>query len=411
MTTKHQHNFLRQGRDVMVAQDHGSEIPKLAPGIYVVKFSPDIGFYLTEQEPMSLPDKTYGSNDGRADMVVKTYLSRQHCNTGVLLTGNKGSGKTLLTKQICLLLEKIGMPILLLEEPFAGTSFSSFMNNIVQPCAVLIDEFEKKYKREEEQNALLSLLDGTGVNNKLFLLTSNSEKVSEFLISRPSRLFYHWRYGKLEEEVLIGYCKDNLKDQKHTDNLRTLWGVSSDMSFDVLQSLVEELNRYPEMDFVDLISNMNISLGDALSRRFYLKSAKLNGEEVKQYNGNSVSVNMVTFQEGIQALSASLDIPDWKTQVDLYSALGVGNCYFYNRELLHKVTEGPAEGEEALTEEQLRDKMDVEFCFNFKFRSGVDRITGDSIVFNREEAGIKIELVYDLQKEDTAMTYFRRLFK
>lgn len=409
MTDTIDHSFVHSGRDIRHTRVSGDQVRQIPAGVWLVKFDQQRGeFFLTQQDPMSLPSKTYGTTNKRADKILKTFMSRKDRNTGVLLTGNKGSGKTLLTKETCIKAMKIGMPVLIITDPFVGTTFFEYMNGITQPCVVLIDEFEKVYRREEEQNGLLSLLDGTGANNKLFLLTSNSENVSEFLLSRPSRLFYHWRYGKLEEDVLVGYCKDNLTDQKHLKNLTTLWGVSSDMSFDVLQSIVEELNRYPNADFVDLICNMNVSLGDALNRRFEFKSATFNGEAVKDYHGSSTAnINMVTFQEGNYAINCSLTVPKYSDQVDMYEALGASKCYFYNKDILEAVNKGERDGND---NEALDQDIDVEFVAQLSFRQESDRILPEDLVFTRDIKGRELKVVYTLVKQDTAMTYFRRMF-
>lgn len=403
------HSFVKSGRDIRHTRVGGDQVRTIPAGVWQVKWDGNRGeFFLTQQDPMTLPEKTYGTTNKRADKILKTFMSRSGRNTGVLLTGNKGSGKTLLTKETCIKAMKIGLPVLVISDAFVGTTFFEYMNGITQPCVVLIDEFEKVYRREEEQNGLLSLLDGTGANNKLFLLTSNSENVSEFLLSRPSRLFYHWRYGKLEEEVLVGYCKDNLKDEKHIKNLTTLWGISSDMSFDVLQSIVEELNRYPDAHFVDLICNMNVSLGDALNRRFQFTSATFDGKEIKEYHGNSTAtVNMVTFQEGNLAVICSLNVPEFNDQVEMFKSLGASKCYFYNKDMLKQIEDGEIDGNDI---EAINGSIDNEFVVHLNFNHATDRILSESLVFTRNIKGRELKVVYDLVKQDTAMVYFRRMF-
>lgn len=409
-STKHNHSFVKNGRNVMPSRDRGNETPAIPAGVYMVKYNPDIGFYLTEQEPLSLPSKLYGTTKERSDMILNTFVTRQGKNTGVLLTGNKGSGKTMLTKQVCMTaIEQLDMPVLLIESALAGGGFMEFMNSIMQPCVVLIDEFEKKYAREEEQNALLSLLDGTGTNNKLFLLTSNSEQVSQFLLSRPSRLFYHWRYGKLEEEVLVGFCKDNLKDEKHIANITTLWGISSDMSFDVLQSLVEELNRYPEKDFVDLICNMNVSLGDALRRSYIAQSATWGGVELPLMgSGQNATVNVIDLQEGKVPMCSSVIMDKWEDQLAVVEALTLKECYFYNTGLFHSLSEEA--GDERITLEEAQNRMDKEISLNLTFTQGLDRVRGDSIIFSRMVGGKELVVEWKVSKKNTTLDYFRRLF-
>lgn len=402
---KHEHAFTQNGRTWRPASDRGNEKPMLAPAVYVIKYNDMIGFHMTEQEAMVMPSKTYGHNSVRAEKILNTFIQRPGANTGVLLTGNKGSGKTLLAKDVCCRANEMGFPVLLLETPFAGAGFNEFMNSIVQPCVVFIDEFEKKYDKEEHQNALLSLLDGTGVNNKLYLCTSNSEKVSEFLISRPSRIFYHWRYGKLAEEVLEGYCKDNLKDQKHVDNMKVLLSVSSDMSFDIMQSIVEELNRYPEYHFVDLISDMNISLGDALRRRYVLDKVTLGDEELQAQIGYQYMLNLIELQEGTTRLRVPTYMPSFATAWDIKKSISALDAFWYNSSLMDQVEKGE------VTKEEAEERYDNDFEFNFKFDPNTDHIGEDQLVMVRPVGGSKLTIRLKTQKEDPASVYFRRLFK
>lgn len=331
MTTvdKNTQRFVKSGKNVFQASDRGSEIELIPAGVYVLKYSQMTGFFLTQQTDMVVPGKTYGNCVARATKVLKTYQSRSSQNTGVLLSGNKGSGKTMLSKVICAAGVELEMPVILIEEPFIGTEFIQFMNNITQPTIVFIDEFEKKYDDHDKQNGLLSLLDGTGVNNKLYIATTNDAAVSEFLLSRPSRFFYHWRFQKLELEVLEGYCDDNLKNKDFLPKIKIMWGISTDMSFDILQSVVEELNRYPDDEFVDSILDMNIALGNATRVHMKVEEATLGGETVKTTNGHT-AIDLIEVHEGKARFSVDLRIDSWEEMKTYLKALGKSNCYHYN---------------------------------------------------------------------------------
>lgn len=399
-------SFVQSGNTFFTARDRGNVIPVLEGGIYLVKFNPIDGYHLVRQDNMHLPEKTYGSNDGRTAKIIHTFLSRDNVNTGVLLSGNKGSGKTLLSKSVCIELAAAGYPVILLEDAFAGTDFNQFMNSIVQRSVVMIDEFEKKYAKEEHQNMLLSLLDGTGVNNKLFLLTSNSENVSEFLLSRPSRLFYHWHYGKLSEDVLVGYCEDKLNDKKHVDNMRTLLNVSSDMSFDVLQAVVEELNRYPSADFVDLLCDMNINLGDALKARYSLQSVVWGDRELPN-PGVSREVNLIDLQERKVPMAFTTNTESFKDLLELEKGLGIKNFFHYNSSLVRMLEEGKT----TLEEIEESGSYDNDARFNLDFDSERDYLSTDKLIFTRDVCGVPLVVTWKSMKSDPMQAYFRRLFK
>ena len=78
---------------------------QLPVGTYTVKYHPDEGFYLEPIDDFDLPPKLYGELQENADRITSTFMSREG-STGVLLAGEKGSGKTLLAKKLSLDLAK-----------------------------------------------------------------------------------------------------------------------------------------------------------------------------------------------------------------------------------------------------------------------------------------------------------------
>lgn len=402
--TQQAHSFSQSGRIFAPAQ-HGNEVKTLPAGVYTVKFNPQSGFYFEAVDPMTMPSKMYGETTDRAKRVLNTYLERRGKNTGVLLTGNKGSGKTLLSKDICVRAVELGMPIILIEDAYTGTSFVSFMNELVQDAVVFIDEFEKKYTKPEEQNDLLSLLDGTGAVNKLYILTSNSEKVSEFLLSRPSRLFYHWKYGKLDLAVLEGYCEDNLTNKEHLRHLVTLYEMSDDMSFDILQALVEELNRYPTEEFVDVIMNMNVTIGGALARHYKTVSVVIGSETFTPCEDtNYVRLNVLDTILNRGRIQCRFDLNNWEIQKKARSFFGTIDTQWFNWSI--------SENKE-LTDKQIEEEnmYDEDFTFNFAFNPDRDELNSESITMVRDMDGTPVVITMEVMKALTQRDYFSSLFK
>ncbi len=192
--------------------------------------------------------KVYGHELGeRRERVIKTFLSRTR-NTGVLLTGEKGSGKTQLVKEVAHVLRcQHNVPVILINEHFDGEDFISFFSEITTPCLFVMDEFEKNFEKEEKkQEVMLTVLEGTATSRHLFMLTSNSGDVSEFLLNRPGRIFYNYNYESLDEDVVRAYGEERLTNLGHLDSLVQVAGMFSRFNFDLLQSIVEEMNRYGE---------------------------------------------------------------------------------------------------------------------------------------------------------------------
>jgi SpoVK/Ycf46/Vps4 family AAA+-type ATPase len=178
--------------------------------------------------------------------MISTFMSRDK-STGVLLTGEKGSGKTMLSKNICNeLASKCGVPTIVINAPWHGDKFNTLIQSIQQPCVVLFDEFEKVYDSEQQQS-MLTLLDGIYSSKKLFVLTCNDKwRIDTHMRNRPGRIFYYMNFKGLDENFIREYCQDNLNNKEHIDKLVNIASVFSAFNFDMLKATVEEMNRYDE---------------------------------------------------------------------------------------------------------------------------------------------------------------------
>lgn len=265
------------GSQIFLRQKSGVDIDVIPAGTFGVGVTMEGTFYLYPKNDMEIPSVTYGDTDDKSERIIKTFLSRKGKNTGILLEGTKGSGKTLQAKMLSVALRKIGIPTISIGSPFNGEGFINFMSQIKQPIMVMVDEFDKLYAEKEHQDGLLTLLDGVGGYDKLFVLTKNDGYVSEFLRNRPSRIFYSFSYKKLPKSTLDDYLAKNLENKVFLADFETLYNLSSDLNFDVIQSLVEELNRYPNDKFSDALTLMGISINEGGHSSKEIKLLKVNG--------------------------------------------------------------------------------------------------------------------------------------
>ena len=261
-----QTKFMLDGIHVNVVKiDENFIVDTLPPKVYTVRFSDLTGFYLTvATEELELPEKIYGNTPQRVQKCIDTYTSRDSA-TGILLTGDKGTGKSLLMSLLAnQVIQQLDMPVLIIKESFAGTQFETFIETIGE-CALMFDEFGKMYASSShqdgvQQSALLSLMDGLDKTKRLFILSENSEMdISEFMLNRPSRIYYHFKYKKLDESSIEGYCRDNGVASDITQNVLELSRRSSIFSFDMLQSIVEEHLRF-DCTVESAVEDLNIDL-------------------------------------------------------------------------------------------------------------------------------------------------------
>lgn len=240
--------FLKSGNTYTVSSKEAMDLHETLPsGNYVVKQNPMTKqFYLEQIDSFEIKGKLYGNTTRHADRILRTFLDRG-ASTGVMLTGEKGSGKTLLTKQISMnAAERWSIPTIVINSPWCGDPFNSFMQNIDQPCVILFDEFEKVYDKEQ-QEAILTLLDGVYPSKKLFLLTCNDKwRVDQHMRNRPGRIFYMIDFNGLDKEFVREYCEDNLLNKDHIQAVCNLSTIFNQFNFDMLKAMVEDMNRYGE---------------------------------------------------------------------------------------------------------------------------------------------------------------------
>lgn len=228
---------------------------KLPKGVYELNFDAfSKEFFLDYiSESFELPEKVYGIEKGLVDRIVTTY-ERLDKNFGVLLKGLKGTGKTVVAKQVS---NKLGLPVILVNKSYAD--MGQFINSISQDVVMFFDEFEKTYElnsyHDEDVedmggkkgvNHLLTLMDGvfTSKNKRLFLLTTNKVYLPDALISRPSRIRYVKEFTDLSYEHIIEILNDSVEDKKLIEGLAEILKELDVITVDIVKSVAEEANIY-----------------------------------------------------------------------------------------------------------------------------------------------------------------------
>lgn len=270
--------FMKNGSIYKVSSRESLELHDSLPiGNYIVTMDPFEQLQLQLVDSFERNGKLYGNTTKHATRILNTFLDRP-ASTGVMLAGEKGSGKTLLSKEISINAAEMGFPTIIINTPWCGDKFNKFMQSITQPCVVIFDEFEKVYDKEDQEH-ILTLLDGVFSTKKLFVLTCNDKwKVDSHMRNRPGRIFYMIDFKGLDDEFIREYCNDNLVNKSQIDNVCKFALLFDNFNFDMLKALVEDMNRYNESPS-EVMQLLNAKPEFSLKQHFDIRMSK---------NGNTI---------------------------------------------------------------------------------------------------------------------------
>ena len=234
-------------------------------------YSREEGCYLQLRPDIRVTEKVYGEPAEKLDKVMRSY-SQFGRSLGVILSGEKGLGKSLFARLLAERAVRDGYPVILIDACYPG--LTRFLESIETECVILFDEFDKIFRYDEderdEQASLLSMFDGTGGTKKLYVVTCNYlYDMNSYLINRPGRFHYHLRFRYPSQDDVRAYLTDQLREEMYPEIEKVVdFSRRVSLNYDCLRAIAFEMNN--GLPFRDAIGDLNILVTDRETFDVYL---------------------------------------------------------------------------------------------------------------------------------------------
>ena len=256
---------------------------------YSVRFDKMTGFYLEKHSDIENKEaKVYGVHMEKVNKVLNTFEAFNR-NLGVILSGDKGIGKSLFAKLLSIKSIEKGIPLIIVDTYIPG--IASYIEDIEQEVVVLFDEFDKTFAKTNDgvdaQATMLSLFDGTAQGKKLFVVTCNDlHRLNDYLVNRPGRFHYHFRFEYPSPTDIKEYLEDKLKKECYKEIDKVIgFSRKVKLNYDCLRAIAFEINN--ESSFENAIKDLNII--NTETQRYNIFLYYSDGSVLKQ---NKVALDM-----------------------------------------------------------------------------------------------------------------------
>jgi len=270
--------YIKAGSSLRVYDSSIESFDSLPAATYVVEFSPLSGFSLRQVEDLAVgEERVYGSRQSKVDKVMRAWAASTR-SLGVMLSGDKGQGKSLFLRMLARDALASGLPVVRVTQSFEG--IAAFIDSLGE-ALVVFDEFEKVFPAggrrggesgTDEQAQFLGLFDGTSSTRRMYCVTVNDLlSVSSYLVNRPGRFHYHLRFAYPTPEEVGLYLREQVAqdDPRVADAVR--FSSQVPLNYDHLRAVAFEMRADASSSFSDLVADLNIK---AVESPRYLATAK-----------------------------------------------------------------------------------------------------------------------------------------
>lgn len=258
--------FIKQGNDISILPK-GLEYD-LEPGkVYDLNIREIFGRTITDFKlngEINMPSTVYQTKKDKVFVkrVLHNYFSTDKNTTGVLLTGDKGTGKSVTAKIIA---SKANLPIIIINPKTEDSLLESFFKEFDTPVCILLDEVDKNF----DTSKMLTFLDGMHKTaKKLVIMTANNEdNLSSFIKNRCSRIRYYRHYDMFKEakEYAELICEQKGIDDKDSLVDFIIKNIKYP-SIDNISSFIDEVIFTKDwgLTYKEVLEFMNINVGELI---------------------------------------------------------------------------------------------------------------------------------------------------
>lgn len=251
--------FIKLG-EAIVPKPEGVDYELINGKVYDLMEEKGSGVHLKESKDFDFPKNYALSNEDLRfiNKSIDAFNNTSKMTTGVMLSGIKGSGKTLMAKYIA---KQTNLPIVVVDPRVYVSDMEAFFAKTDTPCCVIFDEIDKRWNT----TSLLSFLDGVKPTcKKLVICTCNKEDdIDEYLNDRCSRIRYKKRFNSLDRAAANAVISEIIEDKAKAEAATEyLFAKAKLISYDNTAIFAEEIRNNPNESFESIFNDLNISTTD-----------------------------------------------------------------------------------------------------------------------------------------------------
>ncbi len=212
---------------------------------------------LEENKAFEFPEKYYLSDSDLKfiNKVVNTYNKTTKLTTGVLFSGLKGSGKTLMAKKTAV---ESGLPIIVIAGSMRSDDIEAFFAQVTDDVCIIMDELDKNWYLP----ALLGFFDGVKPTcKKLILCTANDEHdIDKYMNDRCSRIRYKRSFDSISKDVAKTVLSEYFDTDEAVDGAAEFCcSAMRVVSYDNIVTFGEEYKNNPDLTFDEILNDLNVA--------------------------------------------------------------------------------------------------------------------------------------------------------